>query len=113
MNAGITEKDFWDMTFAEIDRAVDTFNRRQLAEEKRQAIFDYTLADLIGRSVSRMYNSANKMPALFDAYPSLFDKEAEEEKLQKRKDELSAARFRQFALLTNKRFKEGELKTDE
>ena len=113
MNAGITEKDFWDMTFAEIDRAIDTFNRKQLAEEKRQAIFDYTLADLIGHSVSRVYNSANQMPALFDAYPSLFDKEVEEEQMRKKREELSIARFRQFAQLTNKRFKEGEITTNE
>ena len=101
------------MTFAEVNRAVESHNRLRIREEKRKATCDYILADLIGRSVSRIYNSANKMPALYEAYPSLFDKEIEEQKIQKQKDAMSAARFRQFAQLTNKRFKEGELKNNE
>lgn len=113
LDAGISESDFWNMTFAEIDRAIESKNRTSLAEEKRKASYDYILADLIGRSVSRVYNSANKMPALYDAYPSLFDKEAEEERIQEQKDRASATRFLQFVQLTNKRFKEGELKHDE
>ena len=101
------------MTFAEINRAIESHNRLHIIEEKRKATCDYILADLIGRSVSRIYNSANKLPALYEAYPSLFEKEVEEERIQKQKDAMSAARFRQFAQLTNKRFKEGELKNNE
>lgn len=96
------------MTFAEVHRAIESYNRVYIAEEKRKATNDYILADLIGRSVSRIYNSSNKMPALYEAYPSLFEKEVEERKIQERKDALSAARFRQFVQLTNKKFKEGE-----
>ena len=84
-----------------------------MIEAKRQASNDYILADLIGRSISRVYNSANKMPALYEAYPSLFEKDVEEEKIQKQKDAVSAARFRQFAQLTNKRFEEGKIKNNE
>lgn len=101
------------MTFAEIDREIDSQNRTRLAEEKRKAAYDYILADLIGRSIARVYNSANQMPALHDAYPSLFDKKTEEEQIQAQKDAMSAARFRQFAQLTNKRFKEGRTKVNE
>ena len=103
MDYGISERDFWEMTFAEINRAIASKQR----QEKRQASFDYILADLIGRSVSRIYNSTNKMPALYEAYPSLFDKEAEEEKIQEQKDEVSAIRFRQFARSYNEKFKGG------
>jgi hypothetical protein len=71
--------------------------------EQRKASFDYILADLIGRSVARVHNSSNKMPTLAEAYPTLFDKEAEEEEIQKKKDELSALRFRQFAQSYNKK----------
>lgn len=102
MDYGISEQDFWNMTFAEINRAIATKKR----QEKRQAQFDYTLADLIGHSVARAYNSSNKMPALYEAYPTLFNKEAEEEKIQEKKDEISAIRFRQFALSYNKKYKE-------
>lgn len=113
LDCGISEFDFWNMTFAEINRAIESHNRLHIIEEKRKATCDYILADLIGRSVSRIYNSANKLPALYEAYPSLFEKEVEEERIQKQKDAMSAARFRQFAQLTNKRFKEGELKNNE
>lgn len=90
------------MTFAEISRAIESAKRR----EQRKASFDYVLADLIGRSVARVHNSANKMPSLAEAYPSLFDRQAEEEEIQKRKDELSALRFRQFAQSYNKKLQE-------
>lgn len=101
------------MTFAEINRAIESKNRLKEEEERRKATYDYILADLIGRSVSRIYNSSNNLPALHEAYPSLFDKEAEADRIQQQKDELSAARFRQFAQITNKRFKEGKLKDNE
>lgn len=113
LDSGISELAFWEMTFAELNRAIESRNRVRLAEERCRASSDYILADLIGRSIARVYNSANKMPALYEAYPSLFDAEVEAERIQKHKDELSAARFRQFAKLTNKRFKEGEIKHDE
>lgn len=99
---GITEFEFWSMTIAEIERAIEAKKRA----EKRKAAFDYTLADLIGHSVARAYNSANKMPALYEAYPSLFDREAEEEKIQEKKDELSTLRFKQFANSFNKKYEE-------
>lgn len=90
------------MTFAEIDRAIEA---KQKAE-KRKATFDYILADLIGRSVARVHNAANKMPTLAEAYPTLFSAEVEEEKLQEQKDELSAIRFELFAKSFNERLKE-------
>lgn len=96
------------MTLAEVHRAIESNNRLIMDKAKQKAISDYILADLIGKSVSRIYNSANKMPALYEAYPSLFDAEVEQERIQKQKDELSAIRFRQFAQFTNKKFKEGE-----
>lgn len=94
------------MTFAELDRLLQSKRRMLEAEEKKKAIYDYTLADLIGRSVARIYNSANKMPTLSEAYPALFDKAAEEEIIQKKKDELSALRFKQFAQSYNNKLKE-------
>ena len=101
------------MTIAEVERFLESRIRVQKREEERKASFDYILADLVGRSIARVYNSANKMPTLSEAYPSLFDKAEEAERIQAHKDELSAARFRQFAQNANKRFKEGELKDNE
>jgi hypothetical protein len=62
---------------------------------------------LIGRSVARIYSSSNQYPSIADAYPSLFSQEEVEEKIQARKDELSALRFKQFAQFHNSRYKEG------
>lgn len=75
-------------------------------QEKKQASFDYVLADLIGRSIARVYNSSNKMPTIAEAYPQLFDRAEEEEKIQEKKDELSALRLELFAQSFNQRFKE-------
>lgn len=67
---------------------------------------DYTLADLIGRSVARIYNSSNTMPNIEDIYTTVFDKEELEQKRQERQAELLAIKFKQFAENLNKKFKE-------
>lgn len=43
------------------------------------------------------------MPTLAEAYPTLFDKQAEEEEIQAQKDKLSVLRFKQFAQSYNKK----------
>ena len=111
LDYGLSEFDFWNMTLAEINRAVDSKKRIQKQQAQERANFDYILADLIGRSISRVYNSANKMPDISTVYPSLFDsKEIEQHKAQKN-IELSALRFKQFAQSYNSKFK--EVATDE
>lgn len=67
---------------------------------------DYTLADLIGRSVARIYNSSNTIPNIEEVYPTVFDKEELERKRQERQAELLAIKFKQFAEHLNKNFKE-------
>ena len=42
-------------------------------EAQEKATYDYILADLIGKSVSRLYSSSNTMPDIAEVYPSLFD----------------------------------------
>lgn len=110
LDYGFTEFEFWEYTIAELERAIDSKKRVKLATDKERASFDYTLADLIGRSISRIYSSSNTMPELCEVYPILFDsKEIEEYKAEKRA-ELSAARFKQFATSFNKNFKKEEAK---
>lgn len=106
MYYGINEADFWNMTFAELNRAVEVKKRIQKEELQVRASMDYVLADLIGRSVARIHSSSAQMPTLAAAYPSLFDKEDVEEKIQEKKDELSMLRIKQFAQSFNSRFKE-------
>lgn len=105
LDYGISEHDFWDMTIAELARAIASKKRIQKQQAQEKASFDYILADLIGRSISRLYSSSATVPEIAEVYPSLFDsKEIEEEKQEKR-DELSILRFKQFAQSYNKKFK--------
>lgn len=103
MEYGITEREFFTMTIAEIERAI----KAKKAMEQRRAQFDYTLADLIGRSVARVYNSENKLPTLAEAYPSLFNAEEEREALQQTRNQLNAIKFKQFAQTHNSNFERG------
>lgn len=105
LDSGITEHTYWDMTLAEVIRAVESRKRVLKAEAQEKACFDYTLADLIGRSISRIHSAANKMPPLYTMYPTLFDAEILQEQQQKKKDELSAMRFKQFATAFNNKNK--------
>ena len=97
------------MTFAEVERAIESYTRIEKRKAQEKASYDYILADLIGRSVSRIYSSANTLPDISEAYPTLFDtKEIEEQKKIKRA-ELSAIRFKHFAETYNTKFR-GEQK---
>lgn len=89
------------MTLAELERAFKSKERVAKIEQQKQASFDYILADLVGRSVARLYNSSNKLPAIEEAYPSLFNAK---EMAQNRKTQLSVLRLRQFAQNHNKKY---------
>jgi len=106
LDFGISESEFWQMTFAELDRYIESRKRVKAREEKEKASFDYILADLIGRSIARVYNSANKMPDISAVYPTIFTPEEVKEKQQEKKQELSVLRFKQFAALHNNKFSE-------
>lgn len=77
------------MSFAEIDRAIDSKIRVMNIERKNQAILIYNLADLIGYSTARIHNKSNKMPTLEEVFPSLFN--TEERRAEK--EQLEANRF--------------------
>lgn len=107
------EHEFWEMTFAELDRAIDSYKRKRKLEAQEKAHYDYILGDLIGRSLSRIYSSDARYPQIYDVYPSLFDKESIEEAQQQRTMELSALKFKQFAESFNKKIAEKEGKDNE
>lgn len=103
------------MTPAEVGRYVESRQRVMKREAKEQAARDWTLADLIGRSVSRLYSKDAKMPEIWEAYPALFgeEKRAIEEERERRQDELSAQRFKQFAQSFSKRLNKEVAKLNE
>lgn len=86
-------------------------SRHRVQRERLQetTTLHYTLADLIGRSVSRIYNSSNTMPDISEVYPTLYDSEQMKQRKQEKQAELSALRFKQFAQSFNQKFnKEGK-----
>lgn len=104
MDIGIRECDFWEMTFAEVERAVTCWQRTQRRELQERARLSYILADLVGHSVARIYTQQAKMPTLQEAFPTLFEETAEErEKQEQAMAEQSALRFMQFAKAHNKK----------
>lgn len=96
------------MTIAEVNRYIKSYQRIKKEQNKEKATFDWLLADLIGKSISRIYSSSAKMPDIMEAYPEIFkdDIEAIQEEREKKQAELSALRFKQFAQSFNKRFEE-------
>lgn len=111
MDFGLSEADFWNMTLAELARYVDSKRRLQRLAAQEQASHNYILADLIGRSLSRLYASSNTMPPIHEVYPTLFNDTSIQEEIQKKKDEMSVMRFKQFAQSFNSKFKkEGDKK---
>lgn len=105
LDSGIKEREYWEMTIAELMRAMESHKRQYIAAEKERAAHNYIMADLIGRSISRIYSSSAKMPTLAEAYPSLFTAEEIAEKQQQKKTELSIMRFKQFANTFNSKNK--------
>lgn len=77
---------------------------------KQKASMDYILGDLIGRSIARIHSSSATYPSIGEAYPNLFNEEIEA--VQKKKEEESVIRFKQFAISFNKRFKKGVADTE-
>jgi hypothetical protein len=112
LDMGISEYEFWEMTLAELTRAMQSKNRVKKMQAQEQATFDYILADLIGRSIGRIYSSSTTIPEISAVYPSLFDSKDIEEKKAEKKAELSALRFKQFANSFNAKYK-GGAKADE
>jgi hypothetical protein len=106
LDYGITEFDFWNMTLAELGRALNSKKRMMKINEQKQATYDHILGDLIGRSVARIHSSSNRYPPIYDAYPTLFESEEILQKQQEKKAELSALRFKQFAESYNAKYKE-------
>jgi hypothetical protein len=112
LDCGVSEFDFWNMTFAELDRVVESHNRKAKREAQERASFDYIHAVLIGKAFAKCMSSSADFPDLYEAYSHVFDK-AQPEERQNKQDELSAIRFMQFAKSHNEKLKKGVAKNNE
>lgn len=104
INLGLSEFDFWNMTIAEIERYCEGATWRL----KQQAQFDYGLANLIGLSVSRLFDNNNQFPSIEDAYPNLFEKELIEKQKEDLATQKSINNFMAFAMAINAKVKGDE-----
>jgi hypothetical protein len=114
LDYGITEEKFWDMTFAEIHRAVNSKRRMLKQEAQEKATYDYILAQLITKGVSKVLGDKSNYPSIEEAYPGIFDDVVAERKakIEEQKMNLSALRFKQFANSYNNKFKNKEVAND-
>ena len=94
------------MTLAELQRAINSKQRRRKVEAQEKATFDYILANMIGKSVGRLYSSSITLPEIGEAYPTLFDSLEIQEKKQEVLDKQSALRFKLFVDAHNSKFKD-------
>lgn len=95
------------MTLAELDRFFRSRKRVLEAQERKRASFDYIQADLIGRSIARVYNSSNKFPTIEKAYPTLFTGEEMKQVRLKQNQQRFLDGLKQFANSRNKEIEKG------
>lgn len=106
LDYGISEQEFWEMTFAELDRLVASRKRMENYRAKERATFDYISAIMVGRAFAAGMDNKAKFPDIHEFYPSLFDAQEREAQKREQSNQLSALRFKQFAQSYNKKYKE-------
>lgn len=106
LDCGLTEEQFWLMTFAELDRYLASRRRIENQNQQNLATHNYILAGLIGRAFAASMDSNASFPELHEVYPSLFNGEKREQEKQELNMQLSALRFKQYANFHNKKYKE-------
>lgn len=97
------------MSIGEVARYINAQDRLVRIRNQERASYDYILANLVIRGVSITLGSKESYPTIEEVYPSLFEdiKEEQKTKVEEKKMELSALRFKQFAQSYNsKRNKE-------
>ena len=108
---GLPEKEFWEMTKAEVERYLEGAAWRM----KVKAQFDYLQADLFGISIARIFDSELEFPSVEQIYPFLFENTQNQEE-QKNEEEIrmenSVNRFMEFALKHNAKHREGSDKQE-
>lgn len=97
------------MTFAEVRRQVESVKRVQKIQNQERAVFDYILANMIGISNNRNHSESFTMPTIEEFYPTIFEAEAEkkQEEKQEKIEDVSTARFLQFAQAHNAKLQKG------
>lgn len=95
------------MTFAEIERAIESYSRIKKQEAKQKAVNDYILAQLITSGVGAAIAGGKGMPPLYEAYAHIFNDEIKQQETEKQNliNQLSVLRFKQYADFHNSKIK--------
>lgn len=111
LDYGIKEVEFWEMTPREVGRATKSREKLMKVEARERATFDYIQAQLVIKGISICLGDKSSFPTLQEAYVGIFDEMVEEQeaKVQERKHELSALRFKLFAQSYNNQFRNKEV----
>lgn len=112
MLAGLSEKEFWDMTLAEVERYLSVYAEKEKIRQRNQAAFDYTLAALIGSYITRALGGKHKIPSIDKMYPTLFDDEEIKQAEESHRIQIMSERFRQFANTHNSKLQGGEINSE-
>jgi hypothetical protein len=109
----LKELEFWDMSIGEVNRYIQSQEKIRKIETQERASYDYIHANLVIRGISIVLGSKESFPTIDEAYPKLFDdvKAEQQAKIEERKMELSALRFKQFAQSYNNNRKHKEVLT--
>ena len=110
LDYGFTEFEFWEMTLAELRRAIESKIRMRKLLTKEKVAYDYILARLIAKGTAIAFGEKSEFPSIETVYPEFFgdieaiaEKKAKEEEV---KEQLSVLRFKQFAKFHNQKYKE-------
>lgn len=100
---GVDVEQFWDLDFYDIRILFESYEKSKLLDMKEQASMCYRNAMLTASFMSTMLGN-KKVPSLFEAFPELFSKEAEDEQWKQQQ-----AQFLAYAEQWNKQIdEEGE-----
>ncbi len=94
------------MTYGEIVNAIQSYNRVYEIQQKEKAIFTYKTADLIVAGIGALFDSNAMFPQIYEAFPSLFEKEKEllKQAENNKAVEIYKAKFAAFAESHNARW---------
>lgn len=63
---------YWDMTYGEINAAINAYSKNREVELREKAVIAYHQANQIGHIVGIMVGSKQSEKAIFEAYPGFF-----------------------------------------
>ena len=104
--AGLKEEEFWAMTYGEINRYLEAYNKKERLKSQREATNIYLLAQLIADNIAPMVSKEHKPKQFMEIFKHLYEeetlKEVEKEK-ELKEAKTQSAKFRMFAEMQNKR----------